>query len=52
MSIAPTILTVTRRIKRFTPLYLGKIMGLCYGVMGLVICPLPLLMARPGRLCI
>jgi hypothetical protein len=48
MTPAPTLipppLSVTRRIKRFAPLQLGKIFGLVYGIMGLLFCPLFLLM--------
>jgi hypothetical protein len=39
MSLAPPPLSTTRRIKRFAPLQLGKIMALIYGVMGLLFWP-------------
>ena len=39
MDPIPPQLTVTRRIKRITPLQLGKMMALTYGIMGLLFCP-------------
>jgi hypothetical protein len=45
MSLEPPVIPTTRRIKRFAPLQLGKVMGLTYGVLGLFFCPIFLLMA-------
>jgi hypothetical protein len=39
MDPTPPLLSATRRIKRFAPLQLGKIMALGYGIMGLLFCP-------------
>src|SRR5436190_24249996 len=36
---------VTRTIKRFAPLQLGKVLGVLYGAMGLLLLPIFLLMA-------
>ena len=35
--------TTKRRIKRFSPLQLGKMLGVIYGIMGLLVAPLFLL---------
>jgi len=40
MDLTPPALSATRRIKRIAPLQLGKMMALCYGIMGLLFCPL------------
>src|ERR1700679_3700701 len=40
MDPTPPTLSTTRRIKRIAPLQLGKILALCYGVMGLLFCPI------------
>jgi hypothetical protein len=48
MSLEPPVISSTRRIKRFAPLQLGKIMGLTYGLMGLLFCPVFLLAAVFG----
>jgi hypothetical protein len=45
MNLTPPPLSVTRRIKRFAPLQLGKIMALGYGIMGLLFCPIFLIMS-------
>jgi hypothetical protein len=45
MDLTPPPLTATRRIKRFAPLQLGKMMALGYGIMGLLFCPIFLLMS-------
>jgi hypothetical protein len=45
MNLTPPPLSVTRRIKRFAPLQLGKMMALGYGIMGLLLCPIFLLMS-------
>jgi hypothetical protein len=39
----PPPLSTTRRIKRVAPLQLGKISGLVYAILGLLICPIFLL---------
>jgi hypothetical protein len=39
----PPPMSAIRRIKRIAPLQLGKIFGLLYGIMGLLICPFFLL---------
>jgi hypothetical protein len=43
MTTSPPPLTVTRTIKRFAPLQLGKMLAVMYGVMGLIFCPFFLL---------
>ena len=56
MNSSPPPLTTTRRIKRFAPLQLGKMLAVLYGIMGLVFCPFLLLFStlaahtggRPG----
>jgi hypothetical protein len=45
MTLEPPVIPTIRRIKRFAPLQLGKIMGLTYALMGLLFCPFFLLMA-------
>jgi hypothetical protein len=40
----PPPLTVKRRIKRFAPLQLGKMLTMLYGIMGLLFVPLFLLL--------
>jgi Transmembrane domain of unknown function (DUF3566) len=40
MDETPPTLSTTKRVKRIAPLQLGKIMGLCYGIMGLCFCPI------------
>jgi hypothetical protein len=45
MTLEPPLIPTIRRIKRFAPLQLGKMMGICYGIMGLLFCPIFLLMA-------
>jgi hypothetical protein len=40
MELTPPMLSNTRRIKRISPLQLGKIMALGYGIMGLLFCPI------------
>jgi hypothetical protein len=43
MTTTPPPLTATRRIKRFNPLQLGKMLAVMYGAMGLIFCPVFLL---------
>lgn len=45
----PPVLTTKRRIKRFEPLQLGKMLGILYGIMGLLIMPVFLLMSVVSR---
>jgi hypothetical protein len=40
----PPTLTTTKRIKRFAPLQLGKMLAILYGIMGLIFIPFFLLM--------
>jgi hypothetical protein len=44
MSTPPPVLTTKRRIKRFGPLQLGKMLALLYGIMGLIVVPVVLIM--------
>ena len=41
----PPVISNKRRIKRFEPLQLGKMLGILYGIMGLLIMPVFLLMS-------
>lgn len=43
MTTSPPPLTVTRRIKSFNPVQLGKMLAIMYGAMGLIFCPFFLL---------
>ena len=43
--IPPPLLTNLRRLKRITPLQLGKMLGILYGIMGLLFIPLFLMMS-------
>jgi uncharacterized oligopeptide transporter (OPT) family protein len=45
MDSTPPPLSTTRRVTRIAPLQLGKMMGLCYGIMGLIFIPFFLLMS-------
>jgi hypothetical protein len=45
MDLTPPPLSTTRRIKSIAPLQLGKMMALCYGIMGLLFCPIFLIMS-------
>jgi|HubBroStandDraft_1064217.scaffolds.fasta_scaffold86509_3 transmembrane protein DUF3566 len=45
MDLSPPTSSATRRIKSIAPLQLGKMMALCYGIMGLLFCPIFLLMS-------
>jgi hypothetical protein len=45
MDLNPPPLSSIRRIKRVAPLQLGKIMALTYGIMGLLLCPVFLIMS-------
>jgi hypothetical protein len=45
MDLTPPTLSTIRRIKRIAPLQLGKMMGICYGIMGLLFCPIFLIMS-------
>jgi hypothetical protein len=45
MDPTPPTLSSTRRIKSIAPLQLGKMMGICYGIMGLLLCPIFLIMS-------
>jgi len=40
----PPVITTKRRIKRFEPLQLGKMLGILYGIMGLLFIPFFLFM--------
>jgi hypothetical protein len=42
--IAPPALTTKRRLKRIAPLQLGKMLGVLYGILGLIFVPFFLLM--------
>jgi hypothetical protein len=44
----PPLVTSTRRIKRIAPLQLGKISAFVYGIMGLIILPMMLLVTFLG----
>jgi hypothetical protein len=45
MDPAPPALSTIRRIKSIAPLQLGKMMGIGYGLMGLLFCPVFLIMS-------
>ncbi|HVU23848.1 MAG TPA: hypothetical protein VHE13_06955 [Opitutus sp.] len=45
MSTPPPVLTTKRRIKRFAPLQLGLMLALLYGIMGLIVTPVFLLIS-------
>jgi hypothetical protein len=45
MDSATPQLSTTRRIKSIAPLQLGKMMALCYGILGLLLCPIFLIMS-------
>src|SRR5205823_3781883 len=46
----PQIPSVVRRLKRVGPLQLGKVLGVLYGLMGLIFVPFFLLMSMAGAL--
>jgi len=45
MTPTPPPLSTTRRVKRIAPLQLGKMLALLYGIMGLIFCPIFLIMS-------
>jgi hypothetical protein len=40
MTPNPPPLSTIRRVKRIAPLQLGKMLGLLYGIMGVIFCPI------------
>ena len=49
MEQQPPVLTLKRRLKRIDPLQLGKMLGILYGILGLLFIPFFLLMSVMGR---
>ena len=45
MELTPPPLSSAKRLKRIAPLQLGKVMALTYGLMGLLFCPVVLVMS-------
>lgn len=48
MSDTPPTIVTKRRIKRIAPLQLGKMLAVLYGIMGLLVIPLFLIMSAVG----